>query len=185
MPIPQKVIKFLKKARVKYEPVEHRTVYTAYDKAATLKVPQKIIGKTLILKLDKIPVLVLIPANKNLDINKLRKVVKAKKLNFISEKIIKNKLKGAKVGAIPPFGNLWGLPTFVDRTLLKERKIIINGGDYNWSIKINPSNFKKLIAGRRILARFSFRKPNFATRAEISLQEIPDLVIGNFSKTKK
>jgi len=163
MPIPQKLIKFLEKNKVKYEPIRHRTVYTAFDKAATLKVPQKMVGKTLVIKLDKNPAIILISANKNLDYNppttrnKFKKIAKTKKVDFVSERIIKNKLKGVKVGAIPPFGNLWRLPTFIDAQLLTQSKIIVNGGDYNWSIKISPANLKKLI---------------------------PDLIIGSFSKSR-
>lgn len=161
MPISQKLIKFLEKNKVKYEPIKHRTVYTAYDKAQTLRFPQKIIGKTLVLKINPPAggmAIILIAANKNLDKNKFKKIAKTKKVDFVSERIIKNKLKGVKVGAIPPFGNLWRLPTFIDAQLLAQPKIIINGGNYNWSIKISPANLKKLI---------------------------PDLVIGNFSKSRK
>ena len=173
MPIPKKIIKypsvakggdarkfidFLEKAKVKYESIKHRTVYTAYDKAQTLKVPQKIVGKTLIVKFDKDIGLVLIPANKNLDKGKLKKVAKVKNVDFVKEAWMKKRLIGAKVGAIPPFGNLWKLPTFFDKSLMNQPKIIVNGGDYNWSIKINPASFKKLI---------------------------PDLVIGSFSKSRK
>ena len=71
---------------------------------------------------------------------------------------MKNKFKGIKVGAVPPFGSLFKLPTFVDRGLINQSKIIVNSGNYNWSIKINPTSFKKIV---------------------------PDLVIGNFGKTKK
>jgi Ala-tRNA(Pro) deacylase len=156
--IPQKVINFLDGAKVKYEPVEHRTVYTAYDKAATLKVSQKIVGKTLVVKLDKELGLVLIPANKNLDKNKLKKAAKVKRIDFASEKLIKNKLKGVKVGAIPPFGNLFKLPTFIDRSLLRTPKIFVNAGDYNWSIKLSGASLKKLV---------------------------PDLMTGSFGKAKK
>ena len=173
MAVPKKIIKypsvakggdermfidFREKAGAKYEPIKHRTVYTAYDKAQTLHLAEKMVGKTLVLKIDKGISVALIAANKNLDKNKLKKLAKAKKIDFVSEKIIKNKLKGVKVGAIPPFGNLWGLRTFIDKSLLKEPKIIISGGDYNWSIKISPANFKKLI---------------------------PDLITGSFSKAKK
>jgi len=170
MPIPKKIINFLKKNKIKYEPIEHRTVYTAYDKAATLKVPQKIIGKTLVVKLDLIgksltsygpgqsPALILISANKNLDKQKLKKVAKAKAINFLKEAWMKKNLKGVKIGAIPPFGNLWRLPTFIDKALLREQKIILNSGDYNFSIKISPANLKRLM---------------------------PNLVVGNFSKPRK
>jgi len=155
--VPKKIIKFLEKNKVKYEIIKHRTVYTAFDKSQTLKVPARIVGKTLMLKINGDLAIVLISANKNLDINKLKKITKKKKVEFATEKLIKNKLKGVKVGAVPPFGNLWKLPTFVDRALINQTKIIINGGDYNWSIKINLAVFKKIV---------------------------PDLVIGNFSKKK-
>jgi Ala-tRNA(Pro) deacylase len=158
MPIPKRVLNFLEKTRVKHEVIEHRTVYTAFDKVQTLKVPGKIVGKTLVLKINGSLVLVSIPANKNLDKNKFKRIFKKKKIDFAKELLIKNRIKGVKVGAIPPFGNLWNLPTFVDKTLLKERKIIFNGGDYRSSIKIRPVDFKKLI---------------------------PDLVIGSFSRVKK
>ena len=158
MPIPKKLIKFLDSLKVKYELIKHRTVYTAYDKAQTLKASQKIVGKTLVMKMDKQVGLVLIPANKNLDKGKLKKVARTKNIDFVKEAWMKKRLIGVKVGAIPPFGNLWKLPTFVDRSLINQSKIIINGGDYNWSIKISPASFKKLI---------------------------PDLVIGSFSKSRK
>lgn len=158
MPIPKKVLNFLEKARVKYEVIEHRTVYTAFDKVQTLKVPERTVGKTLVLKINSSLALVLIPANKNFDKSKFKKISKKKKIDFAKESLIKNKIKGAKVGAVPPFGNLWNLPTFIDRALLKERKIIFNGGDYRSSIKIRSADLKKLI---------------------------PDLVIGSFSRIKK
>jgi len=168
MLIPQKIIKFLKDNRIKLEAIEHRTVYTAYDKAQTLRVKPNMIGKTLVLKIDNELAIVLIPGNKNLDKNKFKKVVNSfrkkqnlkliKNIDFISEKLMKNKFKGVKIGAVPPFGNLWNSPTFVDKGLMKNLKIIINGGDYNWSIKISPNNFKKII---------------------------PNLVIGSFGQAKK
>jgi Ala-tRNA(Pro) deacylase len=170
MAVPKKIINFLQKNKIKYEILEHRTVYTAFDKAQTLKVKPQIVGKTLVLKIDGILAVVLVPANKNLDKEKFKKVAKVKKFEFVPEKIIKQKLKGVKVGAIPPFGNLWTpptrhppasrapLPTFVDRPLLNQPKIIVNGGDYNFSIKISGASLKKLV---------------------------PDLVVGNFSKEKR
>lgn len=184
MAISQKIIKFLETAKVKYEPIEHRIVYTAFDKAATLKVKPNLIGKTLVLKIDpagKNLVIVLIPANKNLDKNKLKKTINdykkkigekpIKNLDFVSEKLMKNKLKarlpspgakatggqGVKIGAVPPFGNLFGLTTFIDRGVLKNPKIIVNSGEYNFSIKISPTELKKLV---------------------------PDLITGNFSKSR-
>jgi Ala-tRNA(Pro) deacylase len=158
MTIPKKIVNFFEKAKVKYEPVKHRTVYTAHDKAQTLRVPEKIVGKTLVIKMDKKVGLVLIPANKNLDKEKLKKITKSKTIDFLKESWMKKNLRGVKIGTVPPFGSLWKLPTFIDKALFRESKIIINAGDYNWSIKISPAVLKKLI---------------------------PDLIVGSFTKTRK
>ena len=158
MPVPKKIISFLEKSKVKYEIIKHRTVYTAFDKAKTLRIPEKIVGKSLIFKMGGKLAIALIGANKNLDLQRIKKLAKTKKLDFVSEKVIKNKFKGMKMGAVPPFGNLWGIPTFIDRSFIRAKEIILNGGDYNFSIKIKSEELTKLI---------------------------PDSILGNFSKTRK
>lgn len=157
MEIPQKIIKFLEKNKIKYQTIKHRTVYTAFDKSQTLKVPQKIIAKVLVLKMDGNLAIVLIAANKNLDLKSLKKVAKIKKIEFVSEKIIKNKFKGIKVGAIPPLGNLWQVPTFIDRSLTKEKEIIFSGGNYNFSIKVKTKDLAKISADL-VFGSFSLQK---------------------------
>jgi Ala-tRNA(Pro) deacylase len=158
MKIPAKLERFLSAAKAKYESIEHRTVYTAYDKAATLKVPEKTIGKTLVLRVDRGYALVLIPANKLLDKGKFKKVAKAKSVDFVKEAWMKKNLKGMRIGAVPPFGVLFKMPTFAERGFLQNPKIIVSAGSHNWSIKIAPGNFKKLV---------------------------PDLITGSFSAAKK
>lgn len=143
--IPKKIINFLEKNKIKYESVNHRKVYTAFDKAATLRVLEKMIGKTLVMKADKKAALVLIPANKNLDKKKFKKIAKVKNIDFVKESWMKKNLKGVKVGAIPPFGDLWGFPTFIDRSLVNSPKIILDSGDYGFSIKLKGNVLKKLI----------------------------------------
>ena len=76
--IPAKVKKFLDNSGVKYEPINHKTVYTAYDKAATLHMPEKAVGKTLVVRLDGKAAIVIVPANRNLDKQKLKKILESK-----------------------------------------------------------------------------------------------------------
>jgi len=167
MAIPKKIINFLEKNKTRYQTLEHKIVYTAFDKSQTLKIKPNIIGKTLVLKANKELIIVLIPANKNLDKQKVKKIInkKLKKegkkllktIDFASERLMKNKLKGVKIGAIPPFGNLFGFTNLINRSLLGQSKIIINSGDYNQSIKIKGVFLKKLmpdlLAGSFIKAR--------------------------------
>jgi len=160
MGVSKKIIKFLEKNNVKYEIISHKKVFTALDKSKTLKVPEKIVGKTVILKANNSLVFVLIPAHKNLDLKKIEKKIsknKKGKVQLASELLIKKRIKGVKIGAVPPFGNLWSCQTFIDNSIKKEKEIILNSGDWNYSIKILTQDLPKLI---------------------------PDLVFGHFSKKK-
>ncbi len=158
--LPKIIQNFLNKNKIKYELIEHRTVYAATDKAATLAVsPGKItpamVGKTVIVSLDnKDYALGLIPANKNLDKNKVlaafsklrqKKEKKSyKKIDFATEKWMKANLKGVKLGATPPLGVFYHLPFFIDNILAKQSKIIVNAGEYELSLKLSPASLIKL-----------------------------------------
>ena len=155
--VPKKVEDFLKKNAAKFELINHKTVFTAFDKAQTLKIKPAIIAKVLVLKAGNEIAMALIPGDKNLDFDKLQKAAKLKKLDFVKEAVIKNKFKSVDPGAIPPLCELWGMRVFADRTLMGQTKIILAAGSYEWSIKMTPAAFRKIT---------------------------PGLVIGNFAKAK-
>ncbi len=161
--------KFLDANKIKYEVIEHKTVYTAFDKAATLRAKPQEVGKTVVVSLDnKDYALGLIPANKNLDknkilaaFNKLRAKAKEKnykKIDFATEKWLKANIKGACLGATPPFSTLYKLPFFIDNSLTESAKIIVNGGAYETSIKLSPASLIKLNPGSLIKGGFSMAK---------------------------
>ncbi len=172
--------KLLKDSKVKYEIVKHKTVYTAFDKANTLKVKPKEVAKTVVLKLGagKLAqyVVASIPADKNFDKEKFKKlyndwlkkaaktdgstwfdkahhkplttgkkVFKAvKEIDFAAEAIIKkNIIKIKKGGTVAPFGSLYKLPTFIDKSLLKVKKLIVNAGGFEELIRIAVSQLEK------------------------------------------
>lgn len=159
--------KFLDANKIKYEAIEHKTVYTAFDKASTLRAKFQEVGKTVVVSFDgKDYAIGLIPSNKNLDkkkvltaFNKLRQKEKEKnykKIDFAKEQWMKNNIKGVKLGTTPPFGPLYKLPFFIDNGLTKSAKIIINGGAYEVSIKLSPAALIKL--NQAIKGSFSMAK---------------------------
>jgi prolyl-tRNA editing enzyme YbaK/EbsC (Cys-tRNA(Pro) deacylase) len=177
MPVLKSLLNLLDNSKVKYEVLEHRTVYTAMDKARTLHLEPKMVVKTAVVKFDRNYGLAFIPADKNLDKNKLKAAVNqwrkkrkekaVKKLDFAKEAWMKKNLSG-KVGATPPFGQLFKLATFVDNSLLRpapknfgaglrQPKLIVNAGDYNFSLKLAGTGFEKAI-GEVIKGSFSKTK---------------------------
>jgi Ala-tRNA(Pro) deacylase len=151
--IPKKLLDYLENNKIKYEVIEHKTVYTAMDVAATQHLKPEQVVKTLVMKLDKDYALACLPANKNLDKAKFKKVVNGwrkkigekavGKIDFAKEAWMKKNILG-KVGATPPFGKLLGLPLFVDSAVLRNPKIVVNAGDYDYSLRLTSKAFVKL-----------------------------------------
>ncbi len=158
MTIPKRLIKFLDDSGVSYDSIDHRTVYTAYDKSETLDEKPSRVAKTLVLKLGRRDIgVVSLPANRNVDKRKIKGLInqqreevgkkKIKKVKFASERLIKSRFKsrGMRLGVIPPFGNLVDVPTFVNKSLLNKRKLILNSGRHEKSIVMSGRNFKKVV----------------------------------------
>lgn len=166
------LIKFLDDQKIKYDIIEHRTVFTALDAAQTQHIKPEEVVKTLIVRIDNKPALALISAKSNLDKNKLKKTVNIfmkkeggkaiKKVDFAKEVWMKKNLQGS-VGATPPFGALCKLPMFVDGVLLKQKTLYVNTGDYKYSLKITRASFEKGIG--------DFNKGSFSVAKKIKIQK--------------
>jgi len=153
MTISKKVTGYLDKNKYKYELIDHKTTYTAWDTAQTEKVKPQEVAKALVMKVDNDYVLALISSNRNWDKQKLLKTINAgrkktgernyKKIDFAKEAWMKKSLPG-KVGATPPFRELLKLDLFADSLLLKGKKIYLGSGEYTNSIRINTSQYLKL-----------------------------------------
>ena len=140
MPIPKNVEGYLKKANKKFDQISHKTVYTAYDLAQTLKKELKDIAKTLLIKADKVYVLAVVPASMRIDIKKLKKVLKAKDVSIPKENVMVKVFK-IKLGAITAFGKLHKVETVVDKSLLKAKDVILQAGSFTDSIRMKAKDF--------------------------------------------
>ncbi|MBX4190427.1 YbaK/EbsC family protein [Candidatus Parcubacteria bacterium] len=142
MPISKTLEKLLKQNKTKYEVVEHRKVYTAFDSAETQDIKLTEVVKAVLLKGKKNLYLAVLPAGNNCDFKALGKLT-ADKVSMAKEKDIKLKLK-TKIGLIAPFGSLYKLPVFIDKKLLKNKKLNLPAGSYTESVVMNTKDYLKL-----------------------------------------
>lgn len=152
MAISKKIANYLESKKYKYQVIEHKTTFTAWDTAQTEKVKPGQVVKALVMKADNDHLLALIPSNKNLDKQKLLKIINAgrkknkekayKKIDFAKEVWMKKNLPG-KVGATPPFSELLKLDIYMDNLLAKNKKIYVGSGEYTESLLINVSQYLK------------------------------------------
>jgi len=147
MRMPNKIKNFLDKYAPNYQVIVHRTVYTAYDLAQTLKHEMDKVLKTLVIKADKNYVLVVIPASYRLDIKALQKLLKAKAVKIEQERIMP-KLFKIKAGAISPFhGPLHKLPVYLDKAVLKTQKALVQAGSFEESVHLKTKDLLKAVQG--------------------------------------
>lgn len=144
-----KLVKYLEKAGVSHDILEHKTVYTAIDVANTMGKKLGEIAKSLLVKADNDYFLVLLPADHNLDFKKLGTCIGAqtgKKIKVVKipgEKIMENALK-IKAGALSAFGGIHGLPVIMDKKLAGVKKAVFSSGSFNHSVEMAAKEFVKL-----------------------------------------
>lgn len=143
MAIPQKTKAYLDKKLAKYDELSHRTVYTAYDAAQTLKRELREIAKGLLIAADKAYVIAVIPANMRLDLGKLRKALQVKKVSIPNEKLMVKVIK-VKPGAMTAFGGLHKIEVVVDKSLLKTKEIILSAGSMTDSVRMKAKDYIEL-----------------------------------------
>jgi Ala-tRNA(Pro) deacylase len=150
MAIPKKVLAHLEANDVKFDIVEHKKVFTAYDLAQTLGHKLEKIGKTLLVKVDVPEVkkkgknyfVVVLPASYRVDLKKIEKFLKAKKAEIVNEKMFKK--LGIKPGALVPFGSLHKFEVMLDKSLLKAKDVLFNAGSYTESLRMKVKDLHKL-----------------------------------------
>ena len=143
MAIPRSLLKYLQKSKIKFEPVTHKTVFTAFDLARTLRVDFKEVAKTLVVKGDNSYFIVMLSAAQMLDFGALKKLLKIKKIEIAREKVMETVFK-IPMGTITPFAGFYKTPLCLDKGLLKLKRIVVGGGSYNDAIKVKPTDLVKL-----------------------------------------
>jgi Ala-tRNA(Pro) deacylase len=130
---------------VKYITLRHSAAYSAHELAAMLHVADRELAKTVIVKVDGEPAMIVLPANRRIDFHLLQEELGAKTVTMASEDEINDMLPDCEVGAMPPFGNLFGLPVYVARPLTADEEIVFNDGTFATAIRMRYQDFDRLV----------------------------------------
>jgi prolyl-tRNA editing enzyme YbaK/EbsC (Cys-tRNA(Pro) deacylase) len=90
-------------------------------------------------------VMLVLPGDKKFSGSKVKKLLGVKELRFATPSEISELTGGIRIGGIPPFGNLFGIKVFVEKTLLDNEKIIFNAGDRSFSVAMKTEDYSKLV----------------------------------------
>ena len=136
---------FLEREGVKYETIAHSPAYTARDTAQAAHVQGKDFAKTLIVKIDGRLAMAVLPASERLDLAQLKKAAVAKHVRLVFESEFERWFPGCEPGAMPPFGNLYGMEVFVAKSLAADEQIAFNAGSHAELIRTAYKDFERLV----------------------------------------
>jgi Ala-tRNA(Pro) deacylase len=144
MPV-KKLIEFLREKKIGYSSITHPTQYTAQEIAAAAHVPGKELAKTVIVKLDGKMAMAVLPAAYKVDFDVLKEASGATKVELAHEEEFQSVFPECEVGAMPPFGNLYGMDVYVAKVLSEDDEIAFNAGTHTELIKLAYSDFEKAV----------------------------------------
>lgn len=142
----------LDKNKVTYKLIEHKPVFTSED-AAKIRGSSLSLGtKALIMKADKKSIMIVVPGDKKVDTSTFKKLYQVKDLEMATKEEVKA-VSGVEVGAVPPFGNLFKIPLYFDKTIVENEVVFFNAGSHSKSISLKGSDLEKIT--KPIVGNFS------------------------------
>ena len=146
MSISPKLKDYLDGHKVQYEVLTHREAYTAPEIAHTLHVPGKELAKVIMVKVREKFLMTVLPSTWKVSLNRLREVFGDSQVRLATEEEFKGLFPDCAIGAMPPFGNLYGLEVYVDSSLTADEEIVFQAGTHHDAIKMRYEDFAALVS---------------------------------------
>jgi Ala-tRNA(Pro) deacylase len=150
-PLVEKIQTILKENNCEFETFEHEPVRTSEEvsrvrtgytmdqgaKALIVRVKKPGVGKSF--------AMFVVQGSKKFDAGKVKQAFGLSDLRFATEQEVTEITNGVQIGGVPPLGNLFGLPVYVDRGLFDNDRIVFNAGDRSFSIGMKTVDWQNIV----------------------------------------
>ncbi len=144
MPTP-KLKDYLDRHHIKYVTIWHSPAVTAQEIAASAHISGKDLAKTVVIKIDGKLALAVLPASYQIDLAFLKEQVGGERVELAVEEEFQKVFPESELGAMPPFGNLYGLEVYASKSLIEEDEIAFNAGSHSELIQMAVRDFERLV----------------------------------------
>jgi len=141
----RRIREYLDGSAVRYVTITHSPAYTAQETAQSIHLPGRKMAKTIIVWIDGKLAMAVVSASKDADLELLRRQVGAKVVELAREVDFADRFVGCKLGTVPPFGNLFGVETFIDRDLAQREDIAFPAGTHTDVIIMRMADYIRLV----------------------------------------
>lgn len=145
MSMARKLKEYLDENKVPYNVSVHQEVYTAQEVAAAVHVKGKELVKVVIIKTKDKYVMAVLPADHKVDVERMRTLLSDAEARLATEGEFKNLFQDCDVGAMPPFGNLYNVGVYVDKSLAEDEDIVFQAGSHVETIRMKYADFERLV----------------------------------------
>jgi Ala-tRNA(Pro) deacylase len=148
MSILKRLKDYLDREKAPFEVLTHRETFTAPELAQALHVPGKELAKVVMVKADERFVMAVLSANWKVDLKKLKEIFRTSHVRLATEAEFRGLFPDCELGAMPPFGNLYGLGVYVDQSLTTDEQIVFQAGTRHEAVKLRYQDFDSLVHPR-------------------------------------
>src|SRR3990172_12771992 len=148
MAIVERLEGVLKKNNIPYKTIKHQEAYTAQEIAAAMHVPGQDLAKVVMVKAKDRYIMAVVPASWRIDFRKFKDVLHEKDVRLASEEEFKTVFPDCEAGAEPPFGNLYNIETYVDKSLTEDDQIFFNAGNHYETVVMDYADYDKIVRPR-------------------------------------
>lgn len=152
MPMLQRLMAFLDDNQAKYTHHSHPAAYTAREVASAEHVPAHRIAKTVVFLSENGYGMAVLPGDSMLDVHGLQTLLRVSRLRLATESELNDLFPDCELGAMAPFGNLCGLPVFVDSSLANEETIAFNAGTHRDVLHMRFEDYQRLVQPSLVVA---------------------------------
>ena len=144
MPI-NRLKSYLDDHKVKYVTIKHSLAYTAQEIAQSAHIQGRELAKTVMVNIDGKMAMAILPASEKTSLSLLKQAAGASKVTLAREDEFRDKFPECELGAMPPFGNLYGMEVFAAETLAADKEIAFNAGSHTELVKMAYKDFERLV----------------------------------------
>lgn len=123
--------------------------------AASEHLPGRMLAKTVMVLADGQMVMLALPAPYQVDLEKAAAALGVDEARLAEEEEFADTFLDCEVGAMPPFGNLYGVPVYVEKTLAEDETIVFRSGTHTETMSVSYSDFERLV--EPTVAQFALR----------------------------
>jgi Ala-tRNA(Pro) deacylase len=145
MPLSERLREFLDSHHAQYTVTLHHKAFTAREVAAAEHLPTREVAKSVVVFGDGEYHMIVIPANRLVDFQEVRLTLGLSQVRLATEDELAKLFPDSELGAMPPFGALYGMPVYLDNTLAGESMIAFNAGTHRDVMHMKTLDYRKLV----------------------------------------